>query len=117
MRLSHVVSLTILCCAAADAQFGSLAVSNDASEVYFRTGLRLKNEPPDRYSNAQAIYHFAAGAMQRLTTPASPAGPPYEADSNPQLSGDGSVFSYTHYPSIATAEVVASLARRSAPRT
>ena len=83
-----------LCCGAAFGQFSSLAVSDDASLVYFRTDLRLKSEQPSR--SGYVIYRLAGGALERLTTPGRYA-EPYETDANPQISGDGSIFTYTHY--------------------
>jgi hypothetical protein len=76
--------------------FANLACTDDGSQVYFATNKRLKAEAPLHLPETSAIYRVVQGRVERLTEP-----PPFdyylpESDRNPQVSGDGRVFSYTH---------------------
>ncbi len=78
------------------AQFHDLAASDDGSQVYFATSLRLASELSLNLPPTQAIYRITSdGTVERFSTP-----PPFDSalpvsHGNPQLSGDGSVVSYT----------------------
>jgi uncharacterized protein (TIGR03437 family) len=88
-----------LLCAAAHAQFSQLGVSDDGSQAYFATGLRLPSEVSQNLSNAPAIYRISSGVIDRLTVPPGLNPLPFHvnADGNPQVSADGRVFVYTEY--------------------
>ena len=99
MRRAHLkIAALLLCAAAAPAQFSSLAVTDDGSQVWFATNLRLVSELPQNPGSGAAIYRLANGAIQRVAGPVTAVDPlPYHyyAVGNPQPSTDGSVFAYT----------------------
>jgi uncharacterized protein (TIGR03437 family) len=83
----------------AQAQFSNPAVTDDASQVYFATNLRLASESSQNLPSGTAIYRIADGAIARVTVPPGMNPLPFHtyAHGNPQVSADGSVFSYTNY--------------------
>jgi len=100
MGVRHLkcAGLLLAFAAAAPAQFSQLAVTDDASEVYFLTTLRLLSEAPKHLPNTGSIYRLFDRVVTAVTTP--PPSVSYPAFSsrfvgNPQVSGDGTVFSYT----------------------
>jgi uncharacterized protein (TIGR03437 family) len=83
----------------APAQFSGLAPTDDGSQLYFVATVRLASEVSQNLpATTTAIYRIQAGAIQRITVP-SPysVGSPDLYQGNAQVSGDGSVFSYTEY--------------------
>jgi uncharacterized protein (TIGR03437 family) len=96
-HLKH--ALLLFLCAAAHAQFSQLGVSDDGSQVYFATGLRLPSEGSQNLPDTAAIYRIVNGVIERLTVPPGISPLPYHAnaDGNPQVSADGRVFVYTEY--------------------
>jgi uncharacterized protein (TIGR03437 family) len=100
MRPRHLkCALLLVLCAAADAQFSQLGVSDDGSQAYFATGLRLPSEASQNLPNTAAIYRIVNGVIERLTDPPGFNPLPFHAnaDGNPQFSADGRVFVYTEY--------------------
>lgn len=95
-RIVQVVICVILLAGKSFGQFNDLSVTNDGSQVYFSTFLRLGSEAALHLPSTFAIYRVnAAGKVERLSTP-----PPFDpsinvSHINPQVSGDGAVFSYT----------------------
>ncbi len=88
--------------ACAQGQFSNLAVTDDGSQVYFATSLRLVSEASQSLPDGSAIYRVANsanGAIERVTTPSGFNPLPYHAYSqgNPQISADNRLFSYTVY--------------------
>ena len=83
----------------AQAQFSNLAVTDDASQVYFATNLRLVAEASQDLPTGAAIYRIANGVIERVTVPPGVNPLPFHtyAHGNPQVSADGRVFSYTNY--------------------
>src|SRR5690242_7319578 len=81
------------------AQFSDPAVTDDGLQVYFATPLRLASESGQDLPPGAAIYSIAGGAIARITVPPGMDPQPFHVLShgNPQLSADGSVFSYTSY--------------------
>jgi uncharacterized protein (TIGR03437 family) len=76
-------------------QFSQLATTDDGSQIYFVTSLRLRTEASLRLPRSPAIYRLAGDAPERYTVP-----PPLDfafpkSHGNPQVSGDGTVVSYT----------------------
>jgi uncharacterized protein (TIGR03437 family) len=86
----------IALCPGAYGQFSNLATTDDGSLVYFVTSLRLNSEASLNLPATPTIYSVdQAGNVTRIVTP-----PPLYtfapiSNGNPQLSGDGTVFSYT----------------------
>ncbi|HLH16440.1 MAG TPA: hypothetical protein VKX45_04435 [Bryobacteraceae bacterium] len=99
--LGNSILLLALATGTLPAQFFNLASTEDGAQVYFATNLRLIAEIPQKLPPTNAIYRVANGAIERLTTPPPPAieDLPFHsyADGNPQVSGDGAIFSYTLY--------------------
>src|ERR1039458_879839 len=95
---SSALALLLLLAGSAPAQFSGLAPTDDGSQLYFVTMVRLASELSQNLPATTAIYRIQAGAIQRITVP-----PPYSVGSpdlyqgNAQVSGDGNVFSYTEY--------------------
>ena len=83
----------------AQAQFSDLAVRDDGSQVYLATGLRLISEASQDLPDGNAIYRIVNGVIQRVTVPPGINPLPFHTYSqgNPQVSADGSAFSYTEY--------------------
>jgi uncharacterized protein (TIGR03437 family) len=81
------------------AQFSDLAATDDGSQVYFATSLRLVSEASQNLPNGSAIFRIVNGAVERVTAPPEYNPLPFHsnADGNPQVSADGRVFSYTEY--------------------
>ncbi len=92
------LALALLFAGSASAQFSGLAPTDDGSQLYFVTRVRLASELAQHLPATTAIYRIRAGAIERLTDP-PPAGvgSPQQLQGNPQVSGDGRVFSYTEY--------------------
>ena len=100
MTHRRLVLLTTLFASAALAQFSQLRPTDDGSQVYFLSTLPLTAEAQLNLPATGAIYRFQGGSITRVTDPpASPAncGLDCHSQGNPQISGDGSVFSYTNY--------------------
>jgi uncharacterized protein (TIGR03437 family) len=91
-------ALLLLLAGSAPAQFSGLAPTDDGSQLYFVTTLRLTSEQSQNLPATTAIYRIQAGVIERMTVP-----PPSSAGSfdlyqgNAQVSGDGNVFSYSEY--------------------
>src|SRR5262245_39720623 len=97
-HLKLLVALLVLT-RCAEAQFSDLAATDDGSQLYFATQLRLASESTQNLPYGIAIYRIAGGAIERVTVPPGFNPAPYHsyAHGNPQVSGDGRVFSYTSY--------------------
>ena len=95
---SSALALLLLLAGSAPAQFSGLAPTDDGSQLYFVTMVRLASELSQNLPATTAIYRIQAGAIQRITVP-SPysVGNPDLYQGNAQVSGDGNVFSYTEY--------------------
>ena len=88
--------------ACGQSQFSNLAVTDDGSQVYFATGLRLVSEASQNLPTGSAIYRIANGAngaIERVTTPSGYNPLPFHGYSqgNAQISADKRLFSYTEY--------------------
>jgi uncharacterized protein (TIGR03437 family) len=96
LKLPAALLAMALC---AQGQFSNLAVTDDGSQVYFATNLRLVSEASQNVPDGSAIYRIANGAITRVTTPSGFNPLPYHAYSqgNPQISADKRLFSYTEY--------------------
>jgi uncharacterized protein (TIGR03437 family) len=93
-------ALSLFLCAAAHAQFSQLGVSDDGSQAYFATSLRLPSEVQNQQPHTAAIYRIANGVIEHLTVPGDYYLPGhFNSDGNPQVSSDGRVFAYTEYNS------------------
>jgi len=93
------VGLLVLLARSAAAQFSQLAPTDDGSQLYFVSTVRLASEASlNLPATTTAIYRMQGGVIQRITVP-SPysTGNPELYQGNPQVSGDGNVFSYTEY--------------------
>src|SRR5271157_4356146 len=91
-------ALALWSAASAFAQFSGLAPTDDGSELYFVTNIRLASELSQKLPPTPAIYRIQAGAITRVTVPPPVSvGSPQASIGNPQVSGDGAVFSYTEY--------------------
>ncbi len=100
MRYRIIAALMAFCAAGAFAQFSQLRPTDDGSQVYFLSTLPLTAETLLNLPATGAIYRFQSGTVTRVTEP--PESPPAcgldcHNQANPQISGDGSVFSYTNY--------------------
>jgi uncharacterized protein (TIGR03437 family) len=83
--------LLFLAVGPAYSQFSQLATTDDGSQAYFVTSLRLKGEGGAGLRTTPAIYRVVEGRAERVTEP-----PQYTTSHyNPQVSGDGQVVSYT----------------------
>jgi uncharacterized protein (TIGR03437 family) len=90
--------LVFLLAATASAQFSELAPTNDGSQLYFVTSLRLVSESSLHLPTSPAIYRIQGGAIERITVPPPmSAGNPHLSQGDPEISADGNVFSYTEY--------------------
>ena len=69
MRLALWAAL-LVAANCAQAQFSNLAVTDDASQVYFATNLRLVAEASQDLPTGAAIYRIANGVIERVTVPA-----------------------------------------------
>jgi hypothetical protein len=98
LRLKLSVALLVVS-SCARAQFSDLAVTDDGSQVYFVTGLRLVSEASQNPPYGNLIYRIANGLIERVTAPPGDSPEPFHFYSlgNPQVSADGSVFLYTRY--------------------
>jgi len=93
------LALLLLLAGSAFAQFSGLAPTDDGSQLYFVSTVRLASELSQNLpATTTAIYRIQAGVVQRITVP-SPysVGNPDLYQGNAQVSGDGNVFSYTEY--------------------
>lgn len=91
-------ALALLLAGRVSAQFSGLAPTDDGSQLYFVTSVRLASELSQNLPATPAIYRIRAGVIERMTVPPPVStGSPQQSQGNPQVSGDGSVFSYTEY--------------------
>jgi hypothetical protein len=90
------LALLPLLAGSAAAQFSGLAPTDDGSQLYFVTTVRLASE--QNLPATTAIYRIQGGVIERITVPPpSSAGSTELYQGNPQVSSDGNVFSYTEY--------------------
>ncbi len=96
---SRIAAMLLVLSAGARAQFSNLALTTDASQIYFASDLRLTAESSQNLPSGSAIYRIAGGTITRVTDPLGLNPLPYHVYSqgNAQVSSDGSVFSYTAY--------------------
>lgn len=100
MRLRYLrLAVALAVGVSAHAQFSQLGVSDDGSQAYFATRLRLPSEVSQNLNSTPAIYRIAGGVIERLTVPPGINPLPFHVneDGNPQVSADGRVFVYTEY--------------------
>src|ERR1039458_1745444 len=85
---SSALALLLLLAGSAPAQFSGLAPTDDGSQLYFVTMVRLASELSQNLPATTAIYRIQAGAIQRITVP-SPysVGSPDLYQGNAQVSG------------------------------
>jgi uncharacterized protein (TIGR03437 family) len=86
----------ILFSGVAQGQFVEVASSDDGTQIYFATYLRLKTETSPFLPQTNAIHRIAGGLVERITDPpVSFSGITNRSHGNSQLSGDGRIVSYT----------------------
>jgi hypothetical protein len=103
MGLRHLNCILLLGASCTTAQiypdFASLATTEDGSQVYFATPLRLASEAILKLPNTPAIYRYFHGRVERLTVPlAPPTNGCCAQQGNAGVTADGTVVSYTDYP-------------------
>src|SRR5690242_9342964 len=88
------LGLIVLTAKFASAQFASLATTDDGSEVYFVTSLRLQSDLSQYPPGSSAVYRInTAGIAERVSKPAMAP----TIQNNVQVSGDGRVVSYSDF--------------------
>lgn len=101
MRVQRLIIISLLGAANLFAQFYTLAVTDDASQVYFATLLRLVSEASQNLSTNifyRVDLHGAVQAVPRVPAATEPAFSQLAVhDGYPVVSGDGRLFSYTEY--------------------
>src|SRR5581483_5261899 len=100
VRAAVLLALVMFLSRCAVAQFSDLAVTDDGSQLYFATRLSMVSELSLDLPASGAIYRIQAGKLTRVTDPPAwtidcSIGYDCPSQGNPQISGDGTVFSYT----------------------
>src|SRR5271157_2158823 len=80
------LALLLLLAGSAFAQFSGLAPTDDGSQLYFVSNVRLASELSQNLPATPAIYRIQAGAITRMTMPPPySTGSPQGSQGNPQV--------------------------------